>query len=161
VACVTTNRVAKLAGAFLLGAVLAATAAEGWLTSFEEAKTLAAEKKLPILMDFSGSDWCMWCQRLSAEVFTQQAFKDYAKDNLVLLLVDSPMRAKQAPELTAQNRKLQSAYRAFAFPAVVLTDAAGEEIARTGYRKGGAEAYVEHLKGLLAGKRADADPAGH
>ncbi|HKL22686.1 MAG TPA: thioredoxin family protein, partial [Tichowtungia sp.] len=57
-------------------------AAEGWLTDFEEAKKQAAEKNVPILVDFSGSDWCGWCIKLDNEVFSQDEFKDYAEENL-------------------------------------------------------------------------------
>ena len=148
-----------LAGVLALVAVAAAEP-EGWSTDFEQAKKTAAEKKLPILMDFSGSDWCIWCQRLDAEVFTQQGFKDFAKDNLVLFLADFPMRALQPDELRKQNIRLQSSYRVSSYPTVVLVNAQGEETARTGYRKGGAEAYVEYLKGLLAAKKpAETAPA--
>jgi thioredoxin-related protein len=146
---------AWLAGVLALVAVAAAEP-EGWSTDFEQAKKTAAEKKLPILMDFSGSDWCIWCQRLDSEVFGQKAFKDYAKDNLVLFLADFPMRAKQADELRVQNRKLQSSYRVAGYPTVILVNAHGEETARTGYVKGGAEAYVAHLKELLGAKQAAA-----
>lgn len=143
----------------VLAAVSGAAESSGWLTDFEQAKKVAAEKKLPILMDFSGSDWCIWCQRLDSEVFTQKAFKDYAQENLVLFLADFPMRAKQSDELRAQNRKLQSTYKVAGYPTVILVNAQGDEKARTGYVKGGAEAYVEHLKGLLSGNKAPA--AGH
>ena len=139
--------------------VLSAADTDGWLTDFEQAKKTAIEKKLPILMDFSGSDWCIWCQRLDAEVFKQQAFKDYAKDNLVLFLADFPMRSKQAEGLSTQNNKLRSLYRVEGYPTVLLVSATGEELSRTGYRKGGAEAYVEHVKELLRAKKVE--PAGH
>ena len=37
-----------------------------WMTDFQAAKKMAAEKQLPILADFSGSDWCHWCIKLSS-----------------------------------------------------------------------------------------------
>ena len=149
-------------GILAIVTVAAAAEPEGWGTDFEQAKKAATEKKLPILMDFSGSDWCIWCQRLDAEVFSQKAFIDYAKDNLILFLVDFPMRAQQADALRAQNRQLQSTYRVAGYPTVVLVNAQGEELARSDYRKGGAEAYVEHLKELVAGKKpVEPAAAGH
>ena len=36
------------------------------------------------------------------------------------------------------------------FPTVILVDSKGTVIAQTGYREGGAAAYVEHIKDLLA-----------
>ena len=63
-------------GAPAAKAVTAPEESPKWLTNFEEAKKLAAEKKRPILLDFTGSDWCIWCKRLKAEVFTEKAFQD-------------------------------------------------------------------------------------
>ena len=56
-----------------------ALAGEEWLTDFNQAKEEAAEKKLPILIDFTGSDWCSWCIKLDQEVFSQNEFKEYAR----------------------------------------------------------------------------------
>ena len=125
----------------------------GWLTDFEAAKKVAAEKKLPILIDFSGSDWCGWCIKLDKEVFSQEAFQTYAKENLVLMMCDFPQAKPQSEEEKAQNKKLQEQFGIEGYPTVVLVDAEGKEIARTGYQKGGAEAYVTHLKELLANKK--------
>jgi thioredoxin-related protein len=128
-------------------------AAEGgeaqWMTSLDKAKADAAIRKVPILVDFSGSDWCGWCIRLDKEVFSQPAFKAYAKDNLVLLLLDFPRRTAQSEELKQANRALAEQFRVEGFPTVLLLDAEGKELARTGYQAGGAEAYVAHIKSLL------------
>ena len=35
--------------------------AGAWLTDVEEAKRAAAKKGVPIVANFSGSDWCGWC----------------------------------------------------------------------------------------------------
>jgi thioredoxin-related protein len=128
-----------------------AFAAEGWMTDFEKAKALAKEKDKPILIDFSGSDWCGWCIRLDKEVFSQKAFKDYAKDNLILVLADFPSdKSKQSPELKAQNEKLAKEFGVSGFPTVFLLTPDGKPVAKTGYQDGGPEAYVTHIKKLIA-----------
>jgi thioredoxin-related protein len=100
---------------------------------------------------FSGSDWCGWCKKLDREVWAQPAFKDYAKDNVVLFLADFP-RSKELDAKTAeQNKDLATTYSVEGFPTVLLVDSKGKELARTGYKPGGAEKYVEHLKGLIKG----------
>jgi len=121
----------------------------GWLTDFEEAKKQAAEKSLPILADFSGSDWCGWCIKLDNEVFSQSAFKDYAAKNLILFLADFPNSKPQTAEVKAQNQALSQQYGVRGFPTVLLLDADGNVLGRTGYESGGAGAYVEHLQSLL------------
>lgn len=125
-----------------------------WLTSMDAAMKVAAEKGLPILADFSGSDWCGWCIKLDKEVFSQAAFQKYAKDKLVLLLVDFPQGKQQSDAEKTANRALMEKYGVQGFPTVLLLDATGKELARTGYKAGGAEAYVGHLKGLM-GKKAE------
>ncbi|MBL7115166.1 MAG: thioredoxin family protein, partial [Kiritimatiellae bacterium] len=65
-----------------------------WETDFEDASATAKASNRYIMLDFSGSDWCGWCVRLDNEVFSRKAFKNYAKDNLVCVLIDFP-RGKQ------------------------------------------------------------------
>jgi protein disulfide-isomerase len=121
----------------------------GWLTDFDSAKELAARKGLPILADFSGSDWCSWCIRLDKEVFSKEAFKSYAGKNFVLFLADYPTKKAQAEDIVKQNKALQSQYEVKGFPTVLVLDKEGKIVARTGYRQGGPEAYIEHLKELV------------
>lgn len=123
-----------------------------WLTSFSEAKTQASKRKVPILADFSGSDWCGWCIKLDKEVFSKSAFTDYASKNLVLLMVDFPRKKHQDAALKQQNEKLSTQFGIEGFPTVLLLDSDGNVLARTGYRPGGAEVYVKHLQDLVQKK---------
>lgn len=123
-----------------------------WMTDFDAAKTKAASEDKPMLVDFTGSDWCGWCIKLDKEVFSKKEFKDYAEENLVLVEIDFPRGKEQSAELKAQNQALAQKYGVRGFPTILMLDADGEVIEKTGYRRGGAEKYVEHLKGLLAGK---------
>ena len=83
-----------------------------WLTDFDAAKKEAAKRNLPILVDFSGSDWCGWCMKLDKEVFSKKAFKAYVKDNFVLLLIDFPRRSKQSD---AEKNRTESWHRSIRF----------------------------------------------
>ena len=71
---------------------LSVFASSGWMTDMDKAMKLSAKTGKPILADFSGSDWCGWCIKLDREVFSKKAFKDFAKDNLILVLLDFPNR---------------------------------------------------------------------
>jgi protein disulfide-isomerase len=129
-------------------------AAEGWNTNYEKALEQAKAEGKHVLVDFSGSDWCGWCIRLDKEVFSQPEFKEYAQDNLVLVLVDFPQKKTLPPELKAQNDALLKKFGVRGFPTVFVVSPEGDVVAKTGYQAGGAEAYVKHLKGLIrnAGK---------
>ncbi len=133
-----------------LGAAFAAQAGDGrWEDDFAKAKAEAAEKGRPILIDFTGSDWCPWCVKLDKEVFSKNDFKKYARANLVLFVADFPRGTKLPKKEAAQNKELMEKYGVQGFPTVLLVDATGKEIARTGYKEGGAEEYVKHLQELL------------
>jgi protein disulfide-isomerase len=123
-----------------------------WIESWSDALKLAGELDRPILINFTGSDWCSWCIKLSDEVFTKQEFIDYAKANLILLKLDFPKRIPQSNELKMQNRNLQNKFNINGYPTIVLADKEGTEIQRTGYQPGGAVAYVSHLQELLKTK---------
>ena len=127
-------------------------AGQEWITDFELAKKAAAEKNVPILADFSGSDWCGWCIKLDKEVFSQKEFQDYAKDGLILFLADFPRSKPQSDELKKQDKGLAERYGIQGFPTVLLLNAKGEVTAETGYQPGGAKKYVEHIKDLLKKK---------
>lgn len=124
--------------------------AEGWLTDFEAAKKKAAAENRQILVDFSGSDWCGWCIKLDEEVFQKDEWKSYATNNLVQVLVDFPRdKSGQSEALKKQNDALGKKYKVRGFPSVLLLDAEGKELARTGYQRGGPFNYIEHVKELL------------
>ena len=120
-----------------------------WLTDFKEAQQLAEKEKKVMLVDFSGSDWCGWCIKLDKEVFSQKSFQDYAAENLVLVMIDFPKRKQQTPAQKTANNELAEKYKVNGFPTVLLLKPDGSIIVRTGYRRGGAEAYVKYLKKQL------------
>lgn len=137
-------------GLAVVAAIVQSTCAEPqWETDFAKAKAIAAEKNVPILADFSGSDWCGWCIKLDKEVFSTQPFKQYAENNLVLLLVDMPRSKPQSETQKKQNGAMMERYDVQGFPTVILMDATGKELARTGYQRGGPAKYIEHVKALL------------
>lgn len=132
------------------GLLSATFASEGWMTDFEAAKAKAKAENKPMLLDFTGSDWCGWCIKLDKEVFGEAAFKEYAAAELVLVELDFPRGKEQSAELKAQNEKLAKQYGIRGFPTILVLSPDGELIEKTGYQRGGAEAYVEHIKSIIA-----------
>ena len=66
-----------------------------WQTNLEKAIAEAKTENKTVLVNFTGSDWCIWCKRLSSEVFQQKDFKNYAEKNLILVKLDFPKNIKQ------------------------------------------------------------------
>lgn len=120
-----------------------AFAAEGWLTSWDAAAKESKKTGKPILMDFTGSDWCGWCIKLKKEVFDTAEFKSWAAKRVVLLELDFPRKTAQDPKIKAQNEKLAEKYGVSGFPTVVFANAKGEQIGTAGYEEGGPAAWTK------------------
>lgn len=116
-----------------------------WMTDFAKAKTLAKELKRPILLDFTGSDWCKWCKLLDKEIFQTPEFQQWARKNVILVKIDFPRRAQQSRAETEQNKELSRRFKVEGFPTIVILNSDGEEIGRTGYKKVSPKAYIKHL----------------
>ncbi len=130
---------------------------EGWTDDFEAAKAQAAKEGKLLLVDFTGSDWCCWCIKLDEEVFSKKEFVEAAQKDFVLVQIDSPRdKSKLSKKVKKQNSKLIKKYGIKGFPSVLLMDAEGVKLAKTGYKKGGPAAYLPHLAEMkeLAQKRA-------
>ena len=117
-----------------------------WLTSLEAGMAKAKESGKPILVDFTGSDWCGWCIKLDKEVFDHKAFKAWAIDRVVLVKLDFPRRKAQTDEERAANEAAAQKYGIRGFPTVLLLDAEGNVLQQTGYQQGGVDAWTQHIK---------------
>ncbi|MEN8148713.1 MAG: thioredoxin family protein [Planctomycetota bacterium] len=125
------------------------TSAGKWLTDWEQAKKLSKATGRPILADFTGSDWCGWCKRLKAEVFEKDEFKKWAKKNVILLELDYPRNKTLPDDLKKQNESLKTKYQIRGYPTVLFIDANEKVLAKTGYVKGGPEAWIEDAEKKL------------
>ena len=117
-----------------------------WHSTIEEAIKVAQKEDRPILVQFSGSDWCKWCIKLNNEVLHTKEFGDYAKDNLVLVNLDFPRTIPQSNEVRNYNRAQMNKYGVRGFPTVLLMDKNGNVVKFTGYQPGGPSAYIKHIK---------------
>ena len=120
-----------------------------WESNLETALQKAKQENKAVLVNFTGSDWCVWCKRLSSEVFTQSEFEKYAEDNLVLVKIDFPQRIEQSTETKMYNNQLAQRFGVEGFPTILLFNSQGKMVLQTGYQPGGAKSYVQHLKSYL------------
>jgi thioredoxin-related protein len=105
-----------------------------WTMDVDAAKALAQKKKLPILLNFSGSDWCGWCKLMERSVFSEKDWQDYAKANVVMVVIDFPKNKDIVPaKYVERNKKLKAKYEVSGFPTFVVLDDDGEtELGRLG-----------------------------
>lgn len=134
----------------VLALSLPAPAADlAWLTDFSKARAQArAEGKL-VLLDFTGSDFCPPCIRLAKEVFPTKEFSDYAKNHLVLVEVDFPIKKKQSPALKAANEALAREFKVDGYPTLIVLAPDGRKLGELEF-DADAKQLVAALKKLAA-----------
>ena len=128
-------------------AAIAAFAGEPvWLTDLDAAKAQGVKENKPVLVDFTGSDWCPPCKQLHKVVFESAEFAAVAS-KYVLVELDYPKSKPQAPELKAKNAALSKQFGITGFPTVLLLDAkTGEVFGKTvGFGGQSAKDYLDKL----------------
>ncbi|RYY58525.1 MAG: thioredoxin family protein [Chitinophagaceae bacterium] len=132
-------------------AVLFSFAARGQ-ADFRTAEQTAKDKHQLLLLNFSGSDWCIPCIRMRREIFDDSVFIQSVGSALVIYSADFPRKKKNAPPeaIRLQNEALADKYNPEGhFPFTVLLDSSGA-VLRTwdGYPVEGREGFVQKLKVL-------------
>ena len=102
-----------------------------WTQDLDAAKKLAKETGHPLLLNFTGSDWCGWCMRMNEQVFSTMEWKYYAKNNLVLVTIDFPQKNSLVPaNFAMRNSALQRYYKIKGYPTYILLSSDGRELGR-------------------------------
>ncbi len=127
-----------------------------WHTDVNKAAELSMKSKKPMLLFFTGSDWCGWCIRLQKEVMKTPEFYTWAKENVVLVELDFPRRTPQTPEIVKQNMDLQQMFQVRGYPTVwfvkptkVDDKVSFERLGSTGYVAGGPTAWLTGANQIL------------
>ena|SRR2546423_6333174 len=124
-----------------------------WLTDLGKAKEKATQDNKFILLNFSGSDWCVPCIRLHKEIFDSKEFETFAQKNLVLVNADFPRLRKNqlTKEKTKENEALADQYdHEGKFPLTLLLDANGKVMKSwEGYSNLLPEKFVAEINSII------------
>lgn len=112
----------------------------------------AVDENKPIILVFSGSDWCGPCIKLDKSIWKSTAFKTYAVEKYVLYKADFPRKkANQLSDtLIQQNAELADRFNKNGyFPLVLVLNAQEEVLGITGYKKLPPESYISLLNSFI------------
>ena len=130
-----------------------------WETDMMTAVNDAVKSDRPVLLFFTGSDWCGWCKRLQREVFFTPEFEKWADENVVLMELDFPRRTPISQELREQNGQLQQMFGVRGYPTIWFVNPTVNSetnqvnfarIGKTGYVAGGPSAWIGTADKILA-----------
>ena len=129
------------------------SALEGWSTDLDKALEKAKAENKPVLVEFTGSDWCPPCIAMRKNVFSKKEFVDAASKKFILVELDFPKGDKAVKE---KNEPFAEKYKIEGFPTVVLLNSEGKEFNRffaSQYPK--TEDFLAHLDEALEKKDLD------
>ncbi|BBI16502.1 thioredoxin family protein [Neochlamydia sp. S13] len=122
-----------------------------WMTNYEEAENLSRATFKPIILFFTGSDWCNWCSKLEQESLDTPEFAQAVGDKFIFMRLDFPVNSTLPTPLAVQNKQLQKKYNIRSFPTLIILDGQQQkQIGITGYRAGGGKMYAAHLSKIVA-----------
>jgi thioredoxin-related protein len=132
-----------------------------WHTDMSKAVEISMQEEKPVLLFFTGSDWCGWCIRLQKEVFKTEEFVKWANENVVLVELDFPKRTPQDDTVKMQNYQLQQLLQVKGYPTIWIVNpekTADNKInlnalGNTGYVAGGPEKWLEGANTILKNKK--------
>lgn len=106
-----------------------------WMSSYEDALKKAKKESKPVLIYFTGSDWCAPCITLDKQFFYTHRFKDLSDKELVLLEVDFPKNQNLLPQdKISENLYLKERYKVSSFPTLLFVNHRGRKVAeKNGY----------------------------
>jgi protein disulfide-isomerase len=129
-----------------------------WYTDVSLASQAAAAENKPMLLFFTGSDWCGWCNRLQREVFNTPAFTTWASSDVILVELDFPRNKVLPQNIMEQNQMLQQQFGVQGYPTVWFVNVTKEAdklnlapLSSSGYLQGGPEVWITNAKAIING----------
>ncbi len=105
-----------------------------WENSYKEALERAKKEKKPLLIYFTGSDWCGPCKVLGKELFNTEKFQEYADNKIILYKANFPRNKNLVDDETKEvNKELSQRYGQSKFPTMIMVNAKEQEL---GIKKG-------------------------
>lgn len=129
-----------------------------WYTDVSLASEAAITAEKPLMLFFTGSDWCGWCHRLQREVFNTEQFKTWASTDVILVELDFPRNKVLPQTIKDQNQMLQQQFGVQGYPTVwfvnvnkVDTKYNLSPLNSTGYLQGGPDVWITNAKSIISG----------
>ena len=105
-------------------------AQKGWITDYDTALEKAQKTQLPVLLIFSGSDWCPPCMFFEKRILSQSVISDACNEIFVPLYIDLPEKKFILPEKLEVNKNLAKKFGVGTFPTIILLNSEGKILSK-------------------------------
>lgn len=119
--------------------------------AFEEAKAAALERKLPLLLIFTASDWSETSIVFQREILNHETFQSWVSFRVQRLDIDLPRSGLDEEERSAR-RELAKRYQVTGYPTTVFVEPKTNEIlGRLQHEPDGPATWIRNADRILAG----------
>ena len=136
------------------------TSTSNWYTDISLASEAAVTENKPMLILFTGSDWCSYCIRLQREVFNRESFTTWSKKNVILVEIDFPRYKEQPDSIVQQNKLLQEQFGIQGYPTVWFVSVnkiddtiVTKPLGQSGYIPGGPQSWIDNANSIINGDK--------
>ena len=119
-----------------------------WISDYSKALQLARLYNKPLLLFFTGSDWCVYCKEMKEKIFETEAFTQKAKD-YILVELDFPRGFALPEEIYMQNAVISDAYKIEGFPTIVVEKSNGMPVGAIGYSNQNVSDFLKSIDKAL------------
>lgn len=123
-----------------------------WTTDYDEAVQLSIEENKPLLIYFTGSDWCIYCKRLKRDFLNSEKFKNRVGNDIVFYEANFPRnKGLVTSKQKKDNSFLKQKFQVRMYPTLVVVNPQQREIHRqTGYNlKGNTQVHYQFIDEVL------------
>jgi thiol-disulfide isomerase/thioredoxin len=118
-----------------------------WEADMGSAMREAQLTKRHVLVLFTGSDWCVWCQKMDDEVFSQHEFAVYTHAKYVIVKLDYPQQTPQPDSVKQENAEMLRRFEVRGFPNAIIMDENSRVLTRIeGYQAGGPSNFIHIMQ---------------
>ncbi|MBS4163501.1 Uncharacterized protein PRO82_000804 [Candidatus Protochlamydia amoebophila] len=115
-----------------------------WITNYHEAVAQSQSTGKPILLLFTGTNWCPACMKLEKEVLTKPEFAQGVGNQFIFFKAEFPDYGEDAI-MSSPYSTLLHRYNINAFPTLVVINASGQLLFTVNYKAGGPAVYINEL----------------
>lgn len=128
-----------------------------WSNDYDTAIRDSRNTGRPIMLVFTGSDWCLWCQKLERDILSKPEFSKWSK-KLIKIEVDFPQSTSLSQKIADRNQQLLQRYgkHVESYPTVLFVNAKGKVLAKTGYINDDVNNWIANADQILPRQRRTA-----
>lgn len=120
-----------------------------WQPNYNAAVSSARSSAKPILILFTGTNWCPACIKLERDVLTKPEFAQIVGDKFIFLKAEFPSNSADAIQ-ASPFKFLLDRYRVEGFPTMIVINPDGQVLFTVNYQAKGPNEYANEMINKLS-----------